>query len=65
MTKPVITVGLLQLMEEGRFDLDDEANSHLDVEIRDVKGEEPTIRDLLTHRSGMPTIKILSQLIIF
>ena len=55
VTKPVVTVGLLQLMEKGRFDLDDEANSHLDVKIRDVRGEEPTIRDLLTHRSGMPT----------
>jgi len=37
------------------FDLDDEVNSHLDVKISDVHGEEPTIRDLLTHRSGMPT----------
>jgi CubicO group peptidase (beta-lactamase class C family) len=55
VTKPVVTVGLLQLMEKGKFDLDDEANSHLDVKIRDVQGEEPTIRDLLTHRSGMPT----------
>jgi CubicO group peptidase (beta-lactamase class C family) len=55
VTKPVITVGLLQLMEKGKFDLGDEANSHLDVKIRDVHGEEPTIRDLLTHRSGMPT----------
>jgi CubicO group peptidase (beta-lactamase class C family) len=55
VTKPVITVGLLQLMERGKFSLDDEVNSHLDVKIRDVQGEEPTIRDLLTHRSGMPT----------
>jgi CubicO group peptidase (beta-lactamase class C family) len=55
VTKPVITVGLLQLMEKGKFDLDDQVNSHLDVKIQDVKGEEPTIRDLLTHRSGMPT----------
>ncbi len=55
VTKPVITVGLLQLMEKGKFDLDDGANSHLDVKIRGVQGEEPTIRDLLTHRSGMPT----------
>jgi len=55
VTKPVITVGLLQLMEKGKFDLDDDANSHLDIKIRDVQGEEPTIRDLLTHRSGMPT----------
>ena len=55
VTKPVVTVGLLHLMEKGKFDLDDEANSHLDVKIRVVQGEEPTIRDLLTHRSGMPT----------
>ena len=55
VTKPVVTVGLLQLMEKGKFDLDDEANSHLDIKIRDVQGEELTIRDLLTHRSGMPT----------
>jgi len=55
VTKPVVTVGLLRLMEKDMFDLDDEVNSHLDVEIRDVQGEEPTIRDLLTHRSGMPT----------
>jgi CubicO group peptidase (beta-lactamase class C family) len=55
VTKPVVMVGLLQLMEKGMFDLDDEVNSHLDVKISDVHGEEPTIRDLLTHRSGMPT----------
>ena len=55
VTKPVVTVGLLQLMEKGKFDLGDDVNSHLDVKIRDVQGEEPTIRDLLTHRSGMPT----------
>lgn len=55
VTKPVVTVGLLQLMEKGRFHLDDEANSYLDIKIRDVQGDEPTIRDLLTHRSGMPT----------
>lgn len=55
VTKPVVTVGFLQLMERGKFGLDDEVNSHLDVKIRDVKGGEPTIRDLMTHRSGMPT----------
>ncbi|MFH1180308.1 MAG: serine hydrolase domain-containing protein [Candidatus Bathyarchaeota archaeon] len=55
VTKPVVTVGLLQLMEKGKFHLDDEANSHLDIKIQDVQGDEPTIRDLLTHRSGMPT----------
>jgi CubicO group peptidase (beta-lactamase class C family) len=55
VTKPVLTVGFLQLMEKGRFNLEDEVNSHLDVKIRDIQGDEPTLRDLLTHRSGMPT----------
>ena len=55
VTKPVVTVGLLQLMERGEFTLDDEVNRHLDIKIRDIKGEQPTIRDLLTHQSGMPT----------
>jgi len=55
VTKPVVTVGLLQLMERGEFTLDDEVNRHLDIKIRNIKGEQPTIRDLLTHQSGMPT----------
>lgn len=55
VTKPVITVGFLQLMEKGKYSLDDEVKTHLDVKIKDVKGDEPTIRDLLTHQSGMPT----------
>lgn len=55
VTKPVVTVGFLQLMEKGKFILDDRVNTHLDVKIKDIKGEEPTIRDLLTHYSGMPT----------
>jgi CubicO group peptidase (beta-lactamase class C family) len=55
VTKPVVTVGFLQLMEQGKFNLDDKVNTHLDVKIKEVSGDEPTIRDLLTHRSGMPT----------
>jgi CubicO group peptidase (beta-lactamase class C family) len=49
VTKPVVTVGLLQLMEQGKFNLDDEVNTHLDVKIREVSGDKPTIRVLLTH----------------
>ena len=55
VTKPVVTVGFLQLMERGKFSLDDTVNDHLDVKVRVVQGEEPIIRDLLTHYSGMPT----------
>lgn len=55
VTKPVVTIGFLQLMEQGKFSLDDQVNTHLDVKIKDIKGDEPRIRDLLTHYTGMPT----------
>jgi len=54
VTKPVVTTGFLQLMEAGKFSLDDPVNEHLDVKVQ-TKFEEPTIRHLLTHYSGMPT----------
>ncbi len=55
VTKPVVTIGFLQLMERGKFSLDDKVNTHLDVKIRDIRGDEPTVRDLLTHYTGIPT----------
>jgi len=54
ITKPVVTTGFLQLYDEGRFSLEDLANDHLDVKIQTTYDEEPTIRDLLTHYTGMP-----------
>jgi CubicO group peptidase (beta-lactamase class C family) len=55
VTKPVVTVGFLQLMEKGMFDLGDPVNGHLDLKIRTDFEEQPTIRDFLTHYTGMPT----------
>ena len=55
VTKPVVTTGFLQLMESGKFSLDDPVNRHLDVKVQTKFEKEPTIRDLLTHHSGMPT----------
>ena len=55
VTKPVVTTGFLQLMEQGKFNLNDDVNKHLDIKIKNVKGEEPKIKDLLTHYTGMPT----------
>jgi len=55
ITKPVVTTGFLQLMEKGKFSLDDPVNDHLDIKIKSIQGNEPTLRDLLTHYSGMPT----------
>ena len=55
--KAMSTMALLQLMEKGKFKLDDPVNQYLgDIKI---KGEDPknpvTFRHLLTHTSGMPT----------
>lgn len=54
--KAMSTVGLLRLMEEGRFALDDPVRDHLGA-VR-IRGEDPsnpiTFRHLLTHTSGLP-----------
>ena len=55
VTKTVVTFGFLHLMERGKFGLDDPVNDHLDVKIKTEYEEEPVIRDLLTHYTGMPT----------
>lgn len=66
MTKPLVTVGALQLIESGRLSLEDEVASILPAfgelgVLESVDGESPrlrpatsaaTIRNLLTHTSG-------------
>ena len=54
--KAMSTVALLQLMEQGKFKLDDPVNKYL-TEFK-IQGEDPqhpiTFRHLLTHTSGLP-----------
>lgn len=54
--KAMSTVALLQLMEKGKFKLDDRVNDYL-TEFK-IRGEHPsnpiTLRHLLTHTSGLP-----------
>ncbi|PYS99774.1 MAG: hypothetical protein DMF63_09725 [Acidobacteria bacterium] len=54
--KAMSTVALLQLMEQGKFKLDDKVNDYL-TEFK-IQGEDPknpvTFRHLLTHTSGLP-----------
>jgi len=54
--KTMSTYALLQLMEEGKFRLDDSVNTYL-KEFQ-IQGEDPerpvTFRHLLTHTSGLP-----------
>ena len=55
VSKPVIATGLLQWMDRGLFHLDDPVNSLLkDVKVQTDFEEQPTIRNLLSHTSGLP-----------
>src|SRR5438046_2494900 len=68
MTKPITAIGIMQLQEEGKLLVDDPVEKHLPefkgqmlIEKRDgdsiilKKPPRPiTIRDLLTHTSGLP-----------
>ncbi len=50
MTKPVTSVAIAMLAEEGKLTLTDKVERHLS----EFRGRRETIRDLLTHTSGMP-----------
>jgi len=54
--KAMSTVALLQLMEQGKFKLDDRVNDYLtDFKIQGEDPQKPiTFRHLLTHTSGLP-----------
>lgn len=54
--KTMSTVALLQLMEQGKFKLDDRVNDYLtDFKIQGEDPQKPvTFRHLLTHTSGLP-----------
>lgn len=57
MTKIVTAVGILQLQEQGRLDLDDTVVSYLpwfEVTSPSEAGPPIRIRDLLQHTSGLP-----------
>ncbi|HDT14544.1 MAG TPA: class A beta-lactamase-related serine hydrolase [Candidatus Aminicenantes bacterium] len=55
--KTMSATALLQLMDQGKFGLDDRVNDHLtDLEIKgETKRYPVTFRHLLTHTSGLPT----------
>jgi CubicO group peptidase (beta-lactamase class C family) len=61
MTKPMVAVAILMLAEEGRLSLTDRVETYIPAFERQrlAAGGRParpiTIRDLLTHTSGMPT----------
>jgi CubicO group peptidase (beta-lactamase class C family) len=53
LTKPVVAMGVLALVEQGRIGLNDRVSEYL-PEYREASKRSTTIRHLLTHTSGLP-----------
>jgi len=53
LTKPVVAMGLVTLVEQGRIGLNDRVSEHV-PEFREAAKRPTTIRHLLTHTSGLP-----------
>lgn len=61
VTKSFTALAILQLVERGLVALDDPVADHLDV---DLPGKaDPTLHELLTHSSGVPSLGTSSALI--
>jgi CubicO group peptidase (beta-lactamase class C family) len=54
--KPIVSVLVLQLVDEGRIDLDDPVARHWPAFAAGGK-ESATVRHLLSHRAGVPAIR--------
>lgn len=55
MTKPLVSVAALALVDQGKLKLDDAVTKYLDFRPRLADGREPviTIRHLMTHTAGL------------
>ena len=58
ITKPFVATSIVQLYEQGKLSLDDPVVQHLPYfEINDERSGMLTIRQFLTHSSGMPDVE--------
>jgi CubicO group peptidase (beta-lactamase class C family) len=57
VTKPFVATSIVQLLEQGKLSLDDPIVKHLPYfQMTDRRYEALTIRQFLTHSSGMPDV---------
>jgi len=66
ISKTFTAIGVMQLWEQGKFQLDDPINDHLSsfkVQHSDPSAPPVTIRHMLTHTSGIGEAKSLNELI--
>lgn len=52
VSKLVTWTAVMQLVEQGRLDLDADVNRYLDFEIPPYEGQPATLRQILTHTAG-------------
>jgi CubicO group peptidase (beta-lactamase class C family) len=58
ITKPLVATSIVQLLEENKLSLDDHIVQHLPYfELADRRYDTLTIRQFLTHSSGMPDVE--------
>jgi CubicO group peptidase (beta-lactamase class C family) len=66
ITKTMTAIGLMQLWERDRFDLDDPVNEYLrgyEVKHHDPAAPPVTFRDMLTHTSGIGELRNVADLL--
>jgi CubicO group peptidase (beta-lactamase class C family) len=51
-SKPFTWTAVMQLVEQGKIDLDRNVNDYLDFRIEEKFGKKITMRDLMNHRAG-------------
>jgi len=52
VTKLVTWTAVMQLVEQGKLDLDKDVNTYLDFKIPDYDGKPITLRQIMTHTAG-------------
>jgi CubicO group peptidase (beta-lactamase class C family) len=58
VSKPLVAVAIMQLAEAGKLSLDDPVTEHVPFfSMADPRAKDITLRQLLTHTSGMPDVE--------
>ena len=58
VAKPFVATAIMQLVEQGRIDLDERVTTYLPYfTLADERCREITIRQMLSHSSGMPDVQ--------
>lgn len=57
ISKLVTWTAVMQMVEQGRIDLDRDVNAYLDFKIPDRFGKPVTMRNLMTHRGGFEEVQ--------